>query len=157
MAVFWGAQFLPWLIVSRPVFFFYMVPVVPFLALGLAYAVAVLDEQRPWLGAISGGALGAAVGFAAGLGFEAAVDATTTTARWMVLGIGWLVGAGIGAWTDRHRVVRRRFTRVPRGAVGGAIVGIAAVGLLVYFLPVWVGLPLPSAIVRQRWWFNGWI
>ena len=43
---FWAVQFVPWLIVSRPVFFFYMVPVVPFLALAVAYAVRWIDEVR---------------------------------------------------------------------------------------------------------------
>lgn len=33
------AQYLPWLIVSRPLFLFYMAPVAPFLALGFAYVV----------------------------------------------------------------------------------------------------------------------
>ncbi len=32
-------QFLPWLLVSRPLFLFYMAPVAPFLALGATYAV----------------------------------------------------------------------------------------------------------------------
>jgi dolichyl-phosphate-mannose-protein mannosyltransferase len=34
------AQYLPWLVASRPLFLFYMTPVVPFLALGLAFASA---------------------------------------------------------------------------------------------------------------------
>ena len=33
------SQFLPWLLVSRPLFLFYMVPVAPFLALGAVYAI----------------------------------------------------------------------------------------------------------------------
>lgn len=41
---FWGMQFLPWMIVPRPVFFFYMTPAVPFLALAIAYAVKWMDE-----------------------------------------------------------------------------------------------------------------
>jgi dolichyl-phosphate-mannose-protein mannosyltransferase len=33
------SQFLPWLLVSRPLFLFYMAPVAPFLALGAVYAI----------------------------------------------------------------------------------------------------------------------
>lgn len=43
---FWGAQFVPWLVVRRPAFFFYMVPVVPFLALSVAYGIRWIDEVR---------------------------------------------------------------------------------------------------------------
>lgn len=38
IAVFLFGQYLPWLIADRPVFLFYMTPVVPFMALALAYA-----------------------------------------------------------------------------------------------------------------------
>lgn len=44
IVTFWGVQFVPWLFVPRPVFFFYMVPVVPFLALAIAYAITWMDE-----------------------------------------------------------------------------------------------------------------
>ncbi|MDQ4148811.1 MAG: phospholipid carrier-dependent glycosyltransferase [Actinomycetota bacterium] len=36
----WAAQYLPWLLVSRPLFFFYMTPVVPFMMIGLAAALS---------------------------------------------------------------------------------------------------------------------
>jgi dolichyl-phosphate-mannose-protein mannosyltransferase len=42
------AQFVPWLIVSRPLFLFYMTPVTPFLALGAAYAVRDVARLTPW-------------------------------------------------------------------------------------------------------------
>lgn len=38
----WGSQYLPWLVVARPLFFFYMTPVVPFMAIGLAHSLAAL-------------------------------------------------------------------------------------------------------------------
>ncbi|MDP8960385.1 MAG: hypothetical protein M3N32_01995 [Actinomycetota bacterium] len=44
IVMFWAVQFLPWLLVPRPGFFFYMVPVVPFLALAIAYALTWMDE-----------------------------------------------------------------------------------------------------------------
>jgi dolichyl-phosphate-mannose-protein mannosyltransferase len=37
------AQYLPWLVASRPLFLFYMTPVVPFMALGLAYVTLRLS------------------------------------------------------------------------------------------------------------------
>lgn len=40
------AQFLPWLVVSRPLFLFYMTPVAPFLALGAAYVVRDIARVR---------------------------------------------------------------------------------------------------------------
>ena len=41
----WGSQYLPWLIVSRPLFFFYMTPVVVFMNIGLAHALAALRSS----------------------------------------------------------------------------------------------------------------
>jgi dolichyl-phosphate-mannose-protein mannosyltransferase len=40
------AQFLPWLVVSRPLFLFYMTPVTPFLAVGLVYVLRDIAELR---------------------------------------------------------------------------------------------------------------
>lgn len=40
----WGAQYLPWLLVSRPLFLFYMTPVVPFMMIGLAAALRALHK-----------------------------------------------------------------------------------------------------------------
>ncbi|HEX2025008.1 MAG TPA: phospholipid carrier-dependent glycosyltransferase, partial [Actinomycetota bacterium] len=39
-------QFLPWLLVSRPLFLFYMTPVTPFLALALAFVLRDLAALR---------------------------------------------------------------------------------------------------------------
>jgi dolichyl-phosphate-mannose-protein mannosyltransferase len=41
---FWAGQYVPWLVVGRPLFFFYMTPVVPFMALGVAYAAVWLNR-----------------------------------------------------------------------------------------------------------------
>ena len=40
------AQFVPWLIVSRPLFLFYMTPVTPFLALGLVFVLRDIAESQ---------------------------------------------------------------------------------------------------------------
>jgi dolichyl-phosphate-mannose-protein mannosyltransferase len=48
IGAFWAAQYVPWLIVARPLFFFYMTPVVPFMALGIAYGTSWADDR--WSG-----------------------------------------------------------------------------------------------------------
>ncbi|MBW3657604.1 MAG: phospholipid carrier-dependent glycosyltransferase [Actinobacteria bacterium] len=164
IAAFWGSQFLPWLIVSRPAFFFYMVPVVPFLALGLAYAVAVLDERRSVLATFSAAALGGGLGFGAGWVGAMVVDVETSSHRWILLGVGWALGGMLGGLLDARR--DRGGARAERwrpgrrwtpGVIAGTVVGVLAVGLLVYFLPVWTGEPLPTETLRQRWWFDSWV
>ncbi|MBW3618662.1 MAG: phospholipid carrier-dependent glycosyltransferase [Actinobacteria bacterium] len=164
VAAVWGAQFLPWLIVSRPAFFFYMVPVVPFLALGLAYAVVVLEERRSILATLSAAAVGAAVGFGAGMAGAEALDAETSSHRWILLGVGWALGGLLGGLLDHRRdrdVVlaerRRPGRRWTPGVVAGTTVAVLAVAMLVYFLPVWTGEPLPKELIRQRWWFDSWV
>ena len=44
VAVGWSSQYLPWLLVQRPLFFFYMTPVVPFMMLGLAAGLRELRD-----------------------------------------------------------------------------------------------------------------
>lgn len=154
---FWAWQFLPWLLVARPSFFFYMVPVVPFLALGVAYAVAVLDERRALAGTLVGASLGAGAGLLAGIGVEAATSAETTTLRWLLLVVGWMLGAAAGTRLDRDRPVDAADAGWPVGTTVGVVVTVVAVALLAYFLPVWTGETLPAEVVRQRWWFDGWI
>ncbi|MEO7819366.1 MAG: hypothetical protein ABIS18_09545, partial [Actinomycetota bacterium] len=44
IGVAWASQYLPWLAVSRPLFFFYMTPVVPFMMIGLAAALGTLRD-----------------------------------------------------------------------------------------------------------------
>ena len=44
----WLTQYLPWLVVGRALFFFYMTPVVPFMMIGLAGGLSSLKETaRP--------------------------------------------------------------------------------------------------------------
>jgi dolichyl-phosphate-mannose-protein mannosyltransferase len=41
----WGTQYLPWLTVTRPLFFFYMTPVVPFMMIALGGALGALRDK----------------------------------------------------------------------------------------------------------------
>ncbi|HEX2053135.1 MAG TPA: phospholipid carrier-dependent glycosyltransferase [Actinomycetota bacterium] len=43
----WAVQYVPWLLVTRPLFFFYMTPAVPFLLIGLAAALDALRGRSP--------------------------------------------------------------------------------------------------------------
>ena len=160
IAVFYASQFLPWLVVTRPVFFFYMVPVVPFLALGLAYAVSLVAERWAVAATYAGAALGGAAAFGGTLLVGAQTDLDVATARWIALGIGWLAGAALGAVVDARSTTRpaERPARAGRsGRVAAIVVGVLALALFAYFLPVWTGIPLDEDTVRQRWWFDGWI
>ncbi|MGQ0680600.1 MAG: phospholipid carrier-dependent glycosyltransferase [Actinomycetota bacterium] len=44
----WAAQYVPWLLVQRPLFFFYMTPAVPFMMIGLAAALHTLWLKGGW-------------------------------------------------------------------------------------------------------------
>ncbi|MDX1658501.1 MAG: phospholipid carrier-dependent glycosyltransferase [Nitriliruptorales bacterium] len=155
IALFWGAQYLPWLVISRPLFLFYMTPNIVFLALGVAYAVRYVDEGQPLLWPGVGTLAGAAAGFLTGLGIEGTTITDNADVRFIALAVGAVVGAALGAW-----LTRRRPAEPPRWPVGtwiGAVVAVAAAGLFIYFYPVWTGIPLEEDAIRQRWWFDGWI
>ena len=158
----WLGQYLPWLAVSRPAFLFYLVPAVPFAALGLALALGRLRDPAgtrwTWSGALAGAAggwlLGSVVALALGTG---------PRPGWLLLAAGWVAGAAFGAVLDarspRWQPPDASATGVGRLAVPAAVAGVllVAVGLAVFFLPVWTGTPLPEELVRQRWWFDSWV
>lgn len=159
----WLGQYLPWLAVSRPAFLFYLVPAVPFAALGVALALARLGERSTirwtWLGALTGAGGGWLLGAAVTLALDVG-----PRPRWLLLAVGWVVGAAFGALLDARgpRGPAPRDPAAPppgRVAVPATVVGVllVAVGLAVFFLPVWTGTPLPQELVRQRWWFDGWV
>ena len=47
VAAAWGAQYVPWLMVARPLFFFYMAPAVPFMMIWLAAGLHAVREGAP--------------------------------------------------------------------------------------------------------------
>lgn len=153
--MFYAVQFLPWLIVSRPVFSFYTVPIVPFVALGLGAMLTTLLNGRAvgrvYLGAISAGALGLA-----GVAMLKAMSvlAPTRAVYLVVAGVGFALGGALAA-PDQDEVPSTRTMTAGRWALGG--VTLIVVGLAIYFLPVWTGLELPTETIKQRWWFRGWI
>jgi dolichyl-phosphate-mannose--protein O-mannosyl transferase len=45
IAVAWAAQYLPWVLVARPLFLFYMTPIVPFMMISLAASLSALRHR----------------------------------------------------------------------------------------------------------------
>jgi dolichyl-phosphate-mannose-protein mannosyltransferase len=149
---FLAAQYLPWLVVARPVFSFYAVPLVPFLAAGVAVACGELDRPHRWLATASGTVFGAAAG-AIGATVAGAGAAGVGTAAALV----GLAGAAVGAVFDARRPAPAR-PRVPRtGTFVAGGIAVIALGLGVYFAPIWLAIELPEDAIRQRWWFPSWI
>lgn len=48
VAAAWASQYVPWLLVRRPLFFFYMTPAVPFMMIGLAAGLHALWRRGGW-------------------------------------------------------------------------------------------------------------
>lgn len=155
-----GAQFLPWLAVPRPVFSFYAVPLVPFLALGVAAAVTRIGDRRPlWaplVGAVvGGGAVAGVVGM-----WDLMVGDPTRVVYGLMAAAGAAAGTGVATWaftsdTDADAPEVPRWSRPATWLV--VVLTVAAVGLALFFLPIWLGIPMDSDVVRSRWWFRGWI
>jgi len=159
VAVFYGAQFVPWLLQTRPLFFFYMAPNVLFMALGIGYAVTVLNERIRIRVTAIGAIAGAGAGWLAGTLLGESLALGTPVWPWVGMGMGWLYGAAIGGAVD-HRAERRGGAPlfVPRRGVWvGAIVTLAAMVLFGFFAPVWTGVALDRDHVELRWWQRGWI
>lgn len=224
-----AAQFLPWLIVSRPVFSFYAVPLIPFVALGLATSIAMVGERRPVAGTLVGGSVGAIAGTAVALLWQATGGQPTRAGFGLFAALGAALGAAGGTWFFQKGEARRD-APVPDGphastedanaqdanagdasaqeggdGEGGDEAGddtprthdaedhgpsvpepaqpvtpprplpqptpawsrtgtwllvgvtVVAVGLALFFLPIWLGIPLDDDTIRLRWWFRGWI
>lgn len=49
VAAAWASQYVPWLLVPRPLFFFYMTPAVPFMMIGLAAGLHALGRDGGWM------------------------------------------------------------------------------------------------------------
>jgi dolichyl-phosphate-mannose-protein mannosyltransferase len=148
---FLAAQYLPWLVVARPVFSFYAVPMVPFLAAGVAVVCGELDRPLRRLATVAGTAVGGAVG---------AVGAALTGADRFGVGTMAVVlavaGAAIGAAVDDRRPPPDALGRAVGTSLAG-LVAVAAIALAVYFAPVWYAVELPEEAIRRRWWFPGWV
>jgi dolichyl-phosphate-mannose-protein mannosyltransferase len=170
---FLAAQYLPWLVVARPVFSFYAVPLVPFLTVGVAVACDTLDRPQRWLctatGTVLGGAAGALVAALAGVG----PTGVGPTGVGTVAAVTALAGTAIGAVFDARRppllpgppgpievAAPTLIGEAAGGRVGSYIAagfGLLALIAAVYFGPIWLAIELPEETIRQRWWFESWI
>ena len=68
---------------------------------------------------------------------------------------GWLLWAGIAA-TYGAAIVYRRFPAFqwPPGRVVVVAYGVIGLALLVYFYPIWSGVPIPRDLYSSRMWFQ---
>jgi dolichyl-phosphate-mannose--protein O-mannosyl transferase len=149
-----GAQFLPWLVVARPVFNFYTAPLVPMLATAIVVACVELDRparRRATLltGALTAAASGGAVLLVGGTGAAASTAA-------VVVGT---VGVALGSEVDRRREARLGVPSAVRrvGTVTAiAVLGVSAI-VAAYLAPLWLAIPVEEATLRQRWWLRSWV
>ncbi len=149
-----AAQFVPWLVVARPVFNFYTAPLVPALALAVVTAAAELDRPgaRRWamIGAVA--AATTAVGVGIGLGWALPTTATAAVvAGTAAAALGGTMDAR-GLAADRGPAARGRV-----GTVAALLVLAAALALLVHLGPLWLGIPLDEAALQRRWWLPSWV
>lgn len=183
IVTFWWLQFAPWLLVPRPSFFFYMVPIVPFLALANAYAITWLDEvgERRRATATVTGLLFAFVAVVTLILLTAPwYTSSPRPAFWSTGSLPWRLVPGTAflfymspvvpflalaiAYAIRWRTevaARPRhsqlLTRMTPGAVTGAAMAVVAVALFIWFYPIYSGMELPYEEINQRWWFDAWI
>lgn len=152
--VFLAAQFLPWLLVTRPAFSFYTVPMVPFLA--TAVAVAVVELGRPSRrGAAAVGVLGGGIVGALTLAAIGGARPAAATAALLGACLGGLVGGTVDASRERRLGIPAAPPHLAT-AVTVAVVGAATL-LALYFAPIWYAWPLDVASLQDRWWFPGWV
>lgn len=149
-----AAQYLPWLVVARPVFNFYTAPLVP--ALALAVVVACRELDRPARRSAT------AVGFASGAAIVGGGTLLAGFARPTAVATAMLAataGAAIGGLVDARRETTSGLPdrRRPVGTAIAWLVLAAAALLLVYFAPLWLALPVDDAVLRQRWWLRSWV
>jgi dolichyl-phosphate-mannose--protein O-mannosyl transferase len=169
---FLAAQYLPWLVVARPVFSFYAVPLVPFLVVGVAVACDTLDRPQRWLCTASGTALGGAAG-----ALVAALSGVGPTGVGTAAAVTALAGTAVGTLADARRPPllsdppdplegpdlrgpSNLLDDVARGRVGSYVAvtfGLVAIVAASYFAPIWLAIELPEEAIRQRWWFESWI
>ena len=146
-----AGQYVPWLLTGRPVFAFYAVVLAPVLAAATAFATTELDAPRRWRGLLLGATLGGIAGVMA-----ATLAGVVSAPRVLWALAGTMVGAAIGAIRDRrHEPVAAADGRVGSVVRGG--VAVLAIGLFVYFAPLWFGLPMDLDAIERRWWFESWI
>jgi dolichyl-phosphate-mannose-protein mannosyltransferase len=154
--LFAAAQFLPWLIVSRPVFSFYTVPLVPFVALGVGAAAArVADRARVGV-PVAIGAAGAAFGALLAWIYDLTGGSPTRAVYGLTAAFVGLVAAGVyGIWGPKDPPPLPAPAPATRWVIGS--VTLLAALLAAFFLPIWTGIPMSEGAVKLRWWFRGWI
>ncbi len=156
----WLATWLPWLLVSRTAFLFYLTPVVPLLAIGVVLAVERLGSPGAVRRTYAAATFDAAVPLAV-LGALIWFDVVEGLRLMFGLAaLGWAVGAATGAVADRDRGPHGRLDRPPghrTTARWAALVTLVVLATAVFFAPVWLALPIDRDAIELRWWFDTWI
>jgi dolichyl-phosphate-mannose-protein mannosyltransferase len=149
-----GSQFLPWLVVGRPVFNFYTAPLVPMLATALVVACVELDRPARRAAGLTSGALAGALGGGLTLLVGGSRPAATTAAV-----VAATVGVGVGGRWDARRERRLGVPIAHRrvGTIAAAAVSVAAIALVIHLAPLWLAIPVDEAVLRRRWWLRSWV
>jgi dolichyl-phosphate-mannose-protein mannosyltransferase len=149
-----GTQFLPWLVVARPVFNFYTAPLVPALATAVVVACVELDRPARRAVTVATGASTAALSGGMVLLLGGTGAAATTTAV-----IAGTVGIAVGSAVDGRREARDGVPVVARrvGTVTALAVLVGAAAVAAYLAPLWLAIPVEEATLRQRWWLRSWV
>lgn len=155
-AAFVAWQFVPWLAASRPVFHFYTVPLVPFLALAFA---AAIDQacRRPhwWRPQLVGIGVAALVAGATWVQESLALPRLTWVATWYVAGVAAMVAGVVTARLadDAEPSADTGFVR--RWPL--AVAAVALVALAAWFLPLWWGITMEGPRDTTRLWLDSWL
>jgi dolichyl-phosphate-mannose-protein mannosyltransferase len=149
-----GAQFLPWLVVARPVFNFYTAPLVP--ALATAVVVACVELDRPARRAVTVATGASAAALASGMVLLVGGTGAAATTAAVIVGT---VGVAVGSAVDGRREARHGVPAVARrvGTATAAVVVVTAVAVGAYLAPLWLAVPVEEATLRQRWWLRSWV
>lgn len=149
-----GAQFLPWLVVARPVFNFYTAPLVPALATAVVVACVELDQPARRRTTLVSGVLAAAVA-----GGPVLLLGGTSAAAITAAVVAGTVGVALGAEADRRHDERRGLPSPPArvGTFAALTVLTAAAVLAAYLAPLWLAIPIDETALRQRWWLRSWV
>jgi dolichyl-phosphate-mannose--protein O-mannosyl transferase len=152
----WLAQYLPWALFSRPQFFFYMAPIVPFMMLAVTGVILEIvrgyRSENVLMGSIAVLAvlclLGGLLWFH-GFNFGPSLDQQrriVEVAGIPILALGLAAVLGVAPRAAPLRKV-----------LAGAYLGIACVLALVYFYPVIAAWAIPAAQWQHRMLFPTWI